>query len=144
MTRRSTRAVLVAVVLGAVAAWLVLRPGVASIPRSAIALAGQQAKVPLIPTFVAPGSIQAPAPDEPAPEADEAVVVSVDHLLGPPRWHPRPPGEWDGMRVNLNLTPPCEASALCGLARACKGGKCMPCEADVAGSGTVPAGVFAF
>ena len=50
--------------------------------------------------------------------------------FGVPNWSPRPPEEWQGMLVNLNITPPCESSALCGLGRACVAGKCMPCEDD--------------
>lgn len=50
--------------------------------------------------------------------------------FGPPRWAPRPPEEWQGMLVNLNITPPCNSSADCGLARACLEGVCMPCDAD--------------
>lgn len=50
--------------------------------------------------------------------------------FGPPRWATRPPEEWQGMLINLNITPPCTASSECGLARACIGGRCMPCEQD--------------
>jgi hypothetical protein len=69
--------------------------------------------------------------DGPDPSTPEAPTTEFDRALGPPRWHPRAPGEWDGMLVNLNVTPPCESPAGCGMARACKSGKCMPCEADV-------------
>lgn len=51
-------------------------------------------------------------------------------LPKPPRYKPRPLGEWDGMLVDLETQPPCEDSAHCGLARACKGGRCVACEAD--------------
>lgn len=68
---------------------------------------------------------------EPAAPATAPAETEVDRALGPPRWHARPEGEWDGMLVNLNVTPPCESPAGCGMARACKNGKCMPCEVDV-------------
>jgi hypothetical protein len=56
--------------------------------------------------------------------------------FGPPNWAPRPAEEWQGMLVNLNITPPCNSSTDCGLARACLQGVCMPCDADAdCGSG---------
>jgi hypothetical protein len=45
-------------------------------------------------------------------------------------YHPRPEGEWQGMRVNLALRATCERSEGCGLAMACREGLCGPCEAD--------------
>lgn len=51
-------------------------------------------------------------------------------LLAPPRWQPRPAHEWQGMLVNLNLAAPCESTSVCGLAQACKTGRCLPCEND--------------
>lgn len=73
---------------------------------------------------------------EPPTHADAQAVVrapstDLDRALGPPKWQVRPAGEWDGMLVNLNVTPPCESPSGCGMARACKGGKCQPCVYDV-------------
>jgi hypothetical protein len=48
----------------------------------------------------------------------------------PPRWAPRAPDEWQGMLVDLNVTPPCNTMDGCGLARACIDNKCMPCDID--------------
>lgn len=70
----------------------------------------------------------------PAPDAQIAVETPQTDLgraLGPPRWQPRPAGEWEGMLVNLNVTPPCESPSGCGMARSCKSGKCQPCAYDV-------------
>jgi hypothetical protein len=53
-----------------------------------------------------------------------AIAVSERHF------HPRDPQEWQGMLINTDATPPCEASATCGLARACKGGRCVACGTD--------------
>jgi hypothetical protein len=47
-----------------------------------------------------------------------------------PRYQQRPPGEWDGMLVNLAVTPPCEVGSPCGLARACIKGVCTACVTD--------------
>jgi hypothetical protein len=45
-----------------------------------------------------------------------------------PRYHQRNPDEWQGMRIDLELMPPCETSSQCGLARACVNGLCGPCS----------------
>jgi hypothetical protein len=50
--------------------------------------------------------------------------------FGPPRWAPRPAEEWQGMLINLNITPPCSSTGDCGLARACIEQKCQPCARD--------------
>ena len=55
---------------------------------------------------------------------------SSNSIFAPPRWHPRPATEWQGMLVNLNVSPPCESSSNCGLALACKRGRCLACEGD--------------
>ena len=34
------------------------------------------------------------------------------------------------MLISTDAVPPCEESATCGLARACKAGKCVACSAD--------------
>jgi hypothetical protein len=50
--------------------------------------------------------------------------------FGIPRYAPRAADEWQGMLINLNITPPCGSSENCGMARACLEEKCMPCEKD--------------
>jgi hypothetical protein len=51
--------------------------------------------------------------------------------IAPPSvYHPRDPKEWQGMLVDLTVMPPCVVSSDCGLAMACQGGKCGPCEID--------------
>ena len=70
------------------------------------------------------GETTAEAPKAPRPQSE------VERALGPPRWHPRPDKEWQGMLVNLNVQPPCDAPGLCGSALACKNGRCAPCEFD--------------
>lgn len=50
--------------------------------------------------------------------------------LSPPRFHPRPSDEWQGMLVDLDAQPPCEESGDCGLARACLNERCGPCTRD--------------
>lgn len=62
--------------------------------------------------------------------ATEAVKDEKKDPFGPPHYAPRPADEWQGMLINLNITPPCNSSAECGLARACINSKCMPCERD--------------
>jgi hypothetical protein len=56
---------------------------------------------------------------------------STPPRLLPPRFAARPDGEWKGMLVNLNAAPPCETSAGCGLARACKDSRCVACSSDM-------------
>ncbi len=46
------------------------------------------------------------------------------------RWQARPAGEWQGMLVDLDAVPPCDSSAVCGLARACVQGQCIGCQSD--------------
>jgi hypothetical protein len=64
------------------------------------------------------------------PAATATVIDMKANPFGPPRYAPRPRDEWQGMLINVNITPPCNASAECGLARACIDEKCMPCERD--------------
>jgi hypothetical protein len=45
-------------------------------------------------------------------------------------FHPRDPSEWQGMLVDMSVRASCEKSASCGLAAACIGGRCGPCESD--------------
>jgi hypothetical protein len=46
-----------------------------------------------------------------------------------PQYKPRPPGEWDGMLIDLAVRPPCLEIA-CGMARACIEGLCSACQRD--------------
>ena len=43
---------------------------------------------------------------------------------------PRPPSEWQGMRVRSDLRPLCVREDGCGLALACLDGRCGPCRSD--------------
>ena len=74
----------------------------------------------------APSPSEVTAPTEPVPQP---ATEEVDPF-GPPRLFRRPPDEWQGMLMDLNVSPPCEEPAGCGMARACKDGRCGPCEAD--------------
>lgn len=75
--------------------------------------------------------VAGPANDE-LPQAGPTVAAAAakQDPFGPPRYAPRPAEEWQGMLINLNIAPPCNSSAGCGLARACLGNRCMPCERD--------------
>jgi hypothetical protein len=95
-----------------------------TIPRSALALNRTSPLAAKLPTFATDTGSGIQAAEEPA------LGPGFESVIGPPRWAPRAPGEWDGMRVNLNVTPPCDSSAICGLGRACKAGRCSACEND--------------
>ncbi len=43
---------------------------------------------------------------------------------------PRLATEWQGMKQDASITPPCYSSARCGLARACIDGVCVACLSD--------------
>jgi hypothetical protein len=45
-------------------------------------------------------------------------------------YHPRPEGEWQGMRERIDQQAICDGEASCGLALACIDGLCGPCLAD--------------
>jgi hypothetical protein len=64
---------------------------------------------------------KAAAPAEEPPRAE---------LLPPPTFHPRPQEEWQGMLVDTSQQALCDVSARCGLAMACREGRCGPCERD--------------
>jgi len=72
------------------------------------------------PTVVPASAVVTEVPAQPLEERN---VLATDY-------HPRPPDEWQGMRVNLTLQATCEESAGCGLAMACRDGRCGPCEVD--------------
>jgi len=56
------------------------------------------------------------------------VAQPSTHPIG--SFYPRAPEEWQGMLVDLEHQALCAESAQCGLAMACKGGRCAPCERD--------------
>jgi hypothetical protein len=82
--------------------------------------------------------VAAPPPPVPvgSPGAAPAAVpstasVAAELPAAPQRLHPRDPGEWQGMLVDLSRRPPCGQSARCGMALACReDGLCGPCRTD--------------
>lgn len=62
------------------------------------------------------------------PELPPQQPVAAKLVETAPRYKARAPGEWDGMLVDLNETPPCLDGAYCGLARACVKAACAACE----------------
>src|SRR5690242_4599505 len=126
MRRRVALSVAVCAIVAA--AWLLRRRQESTaLAREALAYAPALAVPRERPRFLpTPGQLQA-APEGPEPKA---LPSELDRALGPPRWQPRPAEEWQGMRVNLNVTPPCERPDGCGMALACKGNRCGPCEFD--------------
>lgn len=67
-------------------------------------------------------------------QADEVVERSRRSEMrgSAPRFEyaPRDPGEWQGMLVNITLQASCDVSSRCGLAMACRSGRCGPCGTD--------------
>lgn len=122
--RRSVIVIVAIASLIAAVLWFTLRNRPAAVPRATIAYAPDRViRVPL-------GRSLEEAPTPPSTRETARAPSELDRALGPPRWHPRPDGEWQGMLVNLNVQPPCDGPGLCGLARACKNGRCGPCEFD--------------
>jgi hypothetical protein len=77
------------------------------------------------------------APTEPpqtaSPGATPKTSVAITSALEAPKETlvPRDPGEWQGMLVDLAmLQTECDRSSQCGLAMACKKGRCAPCDRD--------------
>lgn len=68
---------------------------------------------------------------EPIPEkyilSNMPVGVSV---MPPPKFHPRPKDEWQGMLIDMNLRPMCERTEQCGLGLVCREEHCLPCLRD--------------
>ncbi len=120
-----------AVVLVGGLLWLLWPARAKSVPRSVIAAGQGDSTAQAIPKFAVKPEAPTNAVAEVQPDPERNPELKLDPvLLSPARWHPRPPGEWDGMLVNMNLSPPCESKGGCGLARACKEGRCVACEAD--------------
>ncbi|MCB9649703.1 MAG: hypothetical protein H6730_24360 [Deltaproteobacteria bacterium] len=91
--------------------------------------AGRPAFVPAAPRAMAASA---------APTVKAADAEATPGLLPPPRFHPRAAEEWQGMKVDLSLQPPCMESFHCGQAMACNVAehRCGPCEVDAdCGSG---------
>jgi hypothetical protein len=101
----------------------------APIPRASLALPDVAKRESS--TAGTPLRVPGPAHAE-LPQASPTATLNAakPDPFGPPRYAPRPAEEWQGMLINLNITPPCSSSAGCGLARACLANKCMPCERD--------------
>jgi hypothetical protein len=124
--RRSLPAVLAAVVVVAASVlWLASRPRPpSSMPRAALSLEAAQRREP--PRRLAPSPRLSPA--------DPAVLAAAaaEPAMAPAERHfyPRDLQEWQGMLISTDAAPPCDASATCGLARACKAGKCVACAVD--------------
>jgi hypothetical protein len=111
-------------VLAALAAGHAASPGEAA-PRPAAEHAGPADR---------PGGATAPrrvAP--PAPEEHEAVAPLEEEHADLAAYHPRPArpaGEWQGMLVDEAEAAGCEQTPQCGLARACRDGRCGACSSD--------------
>jgi hypothetical protein len=109
----------------AVGVWLIHKSLTRPLPRAALSIEAVEKKrsFPQILTRSLGAS---------APEAE--LTAEAPKLPDAPatvrNWHPRDPAEWQGMLVDLDTVPPCDSSAVCGLARACKAGKCLACERD--------------
>jgi hypothetical protein len=102
MKRRQVAFLAIAGSLLALAVWLRLQRGHAGvITREAIAYEdGSPAQAALRQDSPGAAHVVLATPETPRVESE------LDRALGPPRWKPRPEGEWDGMLVNLNVTPP--------------------------------------
>ena len=123
------RPIILIVAIGSLVAatlWLVLKSRQPTVERASLAYVPEDRAVR------APSAAPVAAEAEPAAEQPKAPPqpTEVERALGPPRFHPRPDGEWQGMLVNLNVQPPCDGPGLCGMALACKNGRCGPCEFD--------------
>jgi hypothetical protein len=65
------------------------------------------------------------------PRLPQAAVSRGDLRHGDtPQYHPRDSAEWQGMLVDLSMQANCESSMQCGLAMACRSGRCGPCTRD--------------
>lgn len=72
-----------------------------------------------------------PAVVEQAATRNSGVSAAISpSALPSSRFQPRDPQEWQGMLLHAGTPAPCESADGCGVARACKGGKCVACEVD--------------
>lgn len=69
-------------------------------------------------------------PSTPGPDPVVRVASAAHQPVPQPRFEPRDPDEWQGMRMDLTHRPPCDVSSRCGRGRACVGGECRACRAD--------------
>lgn len=121
------RPVFLIVAIGSLVAatlWLVMKRRHPAIERTSLAYVPEERAVRE--RSSAPVAVERAAEEPKAPRQP----TERERALGPPRWQPRPKGDWQGMLVNLNVQPPCDGPALCGMALACKNGRCGPCEFD--------------
>ena len=131
--RRNALLALLGFALGvALLYWRGSRPA-ASVEQAPLEPAAESHPVPRREPHRAPVRIarsRAPAV-VPEPEAPPSEHALFNRAIGaPPRFAPRDPEEWQGMRPDLSVNPPCETSADCPLARACLQGACGPCQKD--------------
>jgi hypothetical protein len=116
------RALLLVGLIAVIAAGLRLGHGPAAAPAHATAppASGGASAGPF---SVAAPSLQAPGP-APSGAADTVAAAPFpDHA-------PRAAGEWQGMPVDRSTQVLCDAADSCGLAMACLGETCGPCERD--------------
>jgi hypothetical protein len=59
-----------------------------------------------------------------------APEVARPNPLAQASYQKRPPGEWEGMLVDLNNRPSCSSTERCAFGLSCKEGRCLPCAAD--------------
>jgi hypothetical protein len=77
----------------------------APIPRAAIALSKGQRPLPR--KNDEETALSPPPPEPVHAKAGLPGAQAKPNPFGPPRWAPRNAEEWQGMLVNLNITPPC-------------------------------------
>src|SRR5262245_16544198 len=70
----------------------------------------------------------APAAEPARPQSTAGPEPEPPRRMVERRLHPRDPGEWQGMRVNLDSQAFCADKNGCGLAMACIDGRCGPCR----------------
>lgn len=122
--------VLLGCCVAAVDLWLLLsRP--APVPRAELGLSATEKISIAAPEAPAKRRVAALASSQIAgePAALPAQPGASSRVMRP-RFAERPEGEWQGMLVNLNASPPCTSSAVCSMARACIDSRCTACAAD--------------
>jgi hypothetical protein len=104
-----------AIALGFVAVWLPVRA------RQDSSAAGSGSEPTLDPAV---------ATDSPAPSRPGAAPGTLGPQSTAARMQPRDPREWQGMLVSLEEQALCSERDGCGLAMACRDGRCGPCQHD--------------
>jgi hypothetical protein len=74
--------------------------------------------------------VPVPSPAVSAASQDTSDESGARHEVVNDAYHPRAPGEWQGMLVSLTRQATCETSDRCGLAMACRQGRCGACVWD--------------